>query len=447
MAVAILAVCSCDKTPKETPKEDSVSVSPQSKTFNAEGGTVDVTVTSSDEWLLDGNCDWVTPSTVSGVDGDVVTFTVEPNETYETLNTTYTFLVGEKTATFDITVAAHALPTFTLTSETSVNMTCAEGYFDVTLDTDVTANDISCTISDDATSWLKFYSVDGAKRTFKVSENPDYEVRTGTITLSADMCDDITVTVSQNAKSKIVLSAEKYECEAEAGTLEVTVSEANVEYEVVVPDEYKEWLSVQSVSDGTITLAVTAAEDSREGKVQVSAVDGTLTVEATVAQIAAAKGAKVTVVDGVDASWTLYEEGWWPKGINTYSNSYSNWNKEQYGSSVQRIFNKPSTESKICGYISEGFHIIIDMFEVTRIDGLRFRQHNNEIRMATSFKLYVSNDEDTWVELGEFGNGTTKENWYFAFENLECRYFKYEPTGEPSWGQYVYVFNLMFYHL
>ena len=63
-------------TPEEKP--DAIEITPESKTFGEEGGSVDVIVTSTGEWTLSAaeNYDWVEVSATEGVDGDIVKFTV-----------------------------------------------------------------------------------------------------------------------------------------------------------------------------------------------------------------------------------------------------------------------------------------------------------------------------------------------------------------------------------
>lgn len=441
---AMLLFSGCSK---ETPKpEDSISVNPTEKSFGPEGGSVEVTVKSSGDWLLDGDCEWASPSAVSGADGDVVTFTVSPNDKHEALSTVFTFISGDKKADFEIRVAEHALPVFKLTSDPKVTAICTESFFDVSIETDLKLKDITVKIDEAAASWIKFYAVEGGKYTFRVSPNGNETVRTGGVTLSADLCDDIRVEVSQNAKSKIVLAAQKYECKSEAGTVDVVVSETNIEFDAIVPQEFQSWISVKEIKGNTVTLSLTEAEERREGKIQVVAKDGTLTVEAEIVQLAPERGAKVTVVDGVESSWILYKEPWWPKFFNVYGNSFAYWNPTDYGTSPAYLFWKDTSESNVKGYVKEGFYGYIDMFEVKPIVGLRMRYH--ESRGDTSLKFSVSNDGENWTELGTFGDGTTnKENRYFKFEGLECRYFKYEPLGQNNEKLPIFLYNMMFYHL
>lgn len=109
---AALAVASCKDSkadPDPTPGDkDQISVSPASKTFGNQGGSVDVTVTSSSDWTMtaNGSPDWVTASTSVGSDGDVVTFTVSANDTQADKVAEFTFTAGTATAVFKVTSSA-----------------------------------------------------------------------------------------------------------------------------------------------------------------------------------------------------------------------------------------------------------------------------------------------------------------------------------------------------
>lgn len=106
---AALAVASCKDTkadPNPTPDgADQISVSPATKTFGNQGGTVNVTVSSSSDWTMtaNGTYDWVTANASTGSDGDEVTFTVSANDTQADRVAEFTFTAGTATAVFKIT--------------------------------------------------------------------------------------------------------------------------------------------------------------------------------------------------------------------------------------------------------------------------------------------------------------------------------------------------------
>lgn len=107
-AAALLAFCGCsdnDDAINTPPVVDKVLIAPESESFTSEGGSTEVIVTSSGEWTLTGDYDWVDASPRKGKDGDVVKFTVQPNTTQEELQGEFTFTVGKATAAFKVTCA------------------------------------------------------------------------------------------------------------------------------------------------------------------------------------------------------------------------------------------------------------------------------------------------------------------------------------------------------
>ncbi len=93
---------------------DYVSVNPESASVSSKGGKASVMVTSNGEWTLSGESAYVTPSATTGKDGEVVTFTVNPNDKHEDQVFTYTFKNGQKTANYTITLLRKALDELTL---------------------------------------------------------------------------------------------------------------------------------------------------------------------------------------------------------------------------------------------------------------------------------------------------------------------------------------------
>lgn len=87
-AVSALLLCGAcndgDKKVDPKPVEDAVSVNPREATVGSKGGEVTALVSSSGLWTLQGDGgEFVSPSVLRGRDGDVVTFTVKPNDREE----------------------------------------------------------------------------------------------------------------------------------------------------------------------------------------------------------------------------------------------------------------------------------------------------------------------------------------------------------------------------
>lgn len=106
MASMVILMTGCDKKEMQETVPDEISIAPESKAFGSEGGNVDVIVTSSGEWTLSGDYEWVQPDIKEGKDGDLVRFKVESNETQQKLTAEYVFTTGTAEAKFVVTCDA-----------------------------------------------------------------------------------------------------------------------------------------------------------------------------------------------------------------------------------------------------------------------------------------------------------------------------------------------------
>ncbi|MDE5733199.1 MAG: BACON domain-containing protein, partial [Bacteroidales bacterium] len=134
-AAAILALAGCKDPNGTTPSAaDEITVAPESKTVGGEGGNVQVIVTSTGDWTLSAKnnqtYDWVTADKISGVDGDIVKFVVEPN-LEEQKTAEFVFACGKATAPFTVISMPGELPTITVTSGAEVKGTYEAGKFTV----------------------------------------------------------------------------------------------------------------------------------------------------------------------------------------------------------------------------------------------------------------------------------------------------------------------------
>lgn len=114
-AATALVVCgACDDKDNEepAPAPDKIAITPKTANVSSKGGEASVMVTSSGEWTLTGDAnDYVTPSALKGKDGDIVKFTVKPNDKEEDQTFSYTFTCGKATASYAITLKKRASQT------------------------------------------------------------------------------------------------------------------------------------------------------------------------------------------------------------------------------------------------------------------------------------------------------------------------------------------------
>lgn len=110
-ATALVCCGACDDKDNEepAPAPDKIAITPKTANVSSKGGEASVMVTSSGEWTLTGDAnDYVTPSALKGKDGDIVKFTVKPNDKEEDQTFNYTFTCGKKKAPYAITLKKKA---------------------------------------------------------------------------------------------------------------------------------------------------------------------------------------------------------------------------------------------------------------------------------------------------------------------------------------------------
>ena len=113
-ATALVCCGACDDKDNEepAPAPDKIAITPKTANVSSKGGEASVMVTSSGEWTLTGDAnDYVTPSALKGKDGDIVKFTVKPNDKEEDQTFNYTFTCGKATASYAITLKKRASQT------------------------------------------------------------------------------------------------------------------------------------------------------------------------------------------------------------------------------------------------------------------------------------------------------------------------------------------------
>lgn len=254
---------------EEQPVEDEVSVFPKSIDAGAEGGRFEVTVTSSGDWELSGEADWVEASPLKGKDGDKVVFLVKANESLEALSTKFTFTVGE--ASFDLPVTCKATEYFlTLTSEQEVSVPQGGRQIEVVLDSSDSYRDLTYTISPEAQSWLTYDITlvgegdKGAKMFFTAAENTTFEGRTATITIKGTReTPAVEVQVVQAQKDNISTPKTDLAIGLEGGLLEIPIT-ANVSYEI---EPSASWITYSGKQDGVERFMIESSTERREGTI------------------------------------------------------------------------------------------------------------------------------------------------------------------------------------
>lgn len=239
IAAACLALFSCNDKPTQVVVPDAIEVTPRTVTFGAEGGAADVIITSTGEWTLSSTTDydWVSPSELTGEDGDIITFTVDPN-TDADKNASFTFVSGEASATFTVFSYAGEAPALELVSDETVEFSYEADQLEICVATTTTFyRDVEFALSEGAEEWLEYKATlpgeteNDAKLYFNVAALEGLADREAVVTISAPGLAPVEVEVAQFAKHVLSTPTANYTAAITGETIYVPIT-ANVEYEI-----------------------------------------------------------------------------------------------------------------------------------------------------------------------------------------------------------------------
>ena len=238
------------------------------------GGDATVTVTSSDNWRLSGICDWAHPSITSGKDGDVVTFTIDPNKLDEKRTATFKFFTGSSVV--PLQVESQPAYIMDLLSDEALSITKEKSTVRIQLNTNVA--DPTITYSDGGEEWLTFDRRNefGGKVTlsFTAAENKTYKDRSTKITISSPLVtESVNVDINQKQTDAIITESNTLTYDLTARTISFKVK-YNVNYAISIT-KGKDWITDQSISepqkgdDGLTTVTVTYNYPHHQLRVEV----------------------------------------------------------------------------------------------------------------------------------------------------------------------------------
>lgn len=304
MAGLLVLATACEQTPIEPddpgqePAKDEITITPESAEVENSGDKVEVLVTSSGEWTLSSSekYDWVTPSAVEGKDGDKVFFQVNPNETQEERNATFTFSCGEADDVFTLLQKKADPVDYVLELDPATLSFEANGGSSPVMVTSL-ANDESAswTLTPAAEyEWITpsaEQGEDGDIVTFNVAPNLGKEDLTATFNFANEgRTAELTVTAKAKVWTLALTTEAVVEFDNQGGDFTVSV-ESNIPAEnlyVSVPEEAS-WITSQASNQGdnTVDFFFNAAEnatyENRSAVITISNGEG-LSVTVTVNQ-------------------------------------------------------------------------------------------------------------------------------------------------------------------
>ena len=351
-----LALCLFGCTPKENPtptptpdpKPDppteqvvpaKVTLNETSVSLTGEESKV-VTFTSATDWkaaVASDGSSWLTVSPASGSAGTTsVTVKAKANPTYDDRETTFTITgTGKDGSTSTGTVHVTQAATLGMVVEQKAFEVPAAGG---TVTVRVRANtDYTYTIDASGQSWITETTTRALTEyvhTFKVDANDRYDSRQGTITFKNTKTGETDqVTITQGALLGMIVEQKVFEVAATGGSITVTVK-ANTEYDYVISESCKEWIT-ESTTRGlteythTFKIAPNDQYDERIGVITFRDTKTGATEEVQVKQAAkqgippefeAERTALMAIFNALDGpNWESHEYWgteapvtWWP---------------------------------------------------------------------------------------------------------------------------------------
>lgn len=271
----------------------TISLSTDIIQVDKSGGSATITVTSSDDWRLSGVCDWVHPSATSGTDGDIVTFTIDPNKLDEERTATFKFFTGSSVVALQ--VESQSAYVMDLLSDANPSISKDASKMKIELNTKVA--DLTIDYSDASKKWLIFNkrSDFSGKTTlsFTATENDTYKDRSATITITSPLvAEPVIVNVNQRQTDAIVIENNTLMYDLTARTISFNMR-YNIDYGVSIT-QGNDWITSQSISepqlgdDGLSTITLTynldAASTTRGGTIHIAKTNGMITSDISVIQ-------------------------------------------------------------------------------------------------------------------------------------------------------------------
>lgn len=275
-AAMLFAFAGCEpeeqKVTEEPVSKDKISIAPQTKTFTPEGGSQPVMVTSSTDWTVTPaeEYDWISVDPVSGTDGDVVTFNVNPNATGKQLTAKFTFKAGDAEAIFTAISQSSDPVVLKLVSDADMEISHESARITVEVETNLSYRTLVPSVGD--ADWITFNaaleSENGATLYFDVKALEGMDSRETVITISDpdNGCEPVSVNLKQRAMPVITPEKAEYFISLDDTSLEIPVT-ANVEYEVAVEGD---WLTYAGNEGGVEKFTFSTATERREATVTMT---------------------------------------------------------------------------------------------------------------------------------------------------------------------------------
>ena len=237
---------------EDIPENIFFGLDKESVTISPDGGSVDVVVYSNYKWEISGASDWCTPSVKGGganEDGQRVTFSADV--AYDDREATFWFRCADEKIKFVVSQKLKAV--IIPDANNSFNIPAEGGVAVISYQTSV---DCEVIIPEDAQDWI---TISPATRglvseniNLDIAENTTYSARTAVIRVvakdNAELVVEYTINQEQN---DALLADENNTFTVPCAGGEVVINyRTNVDCDVIIPEEAKDWITISPARRG-----------------------------------------------------------------------------------------------------------------------------------------------------------------------------------------------------
>ena len=326
---------------------DELLLSSKEASVDAWGGAVTVEVKSSVDWTLTGTCEWASPSVSSGKDGDIVTFTVDPNETGTERTFTFKFTAGDAEAEFKVISLGEAgeKPTVEISLGEVYEKTYVAEKLELEVKTNAPYRSLKVEIPDEAKNWLVHSTnLEGDNENtvivcLQVMANSVEADREATIKVSFGSASD-ELKIKQYRRSQLEIDIPIVEVAGDAEKFGIPLVH-NVEFDVEgLPD----WMTFDSEGeDGTLYYQITNTDTKREAKIKYTEKNPPLQEQPLSVEITVIQYPPTLVSMAADfSSSRAYASKWTNPSVLTNLKSFT----------VEGLFNADRLSEVVDGYVT-----------------------------------------------------------------------------------------------
>ena len=223
---------------------------------------------------------WITQKGTKALSSERVTFSIAANESYDDREGKITFKQTDGELVQTVTVKQSQTNGLFITTST----------YDLSNEAHTLSVEVKANVQFEVTSqaeWIKFVETKAltpSTVSLSIEANESYDNRTGTVVVKQTN-GDLTGTITINQKQTDYLSVTPTSFELTNAEQSITVDiKDNISYSVVIPDDARSWISVQSntqtkaLVDDKVILAIAANStyEDREAFVTIKQTDGSL---------------------------------------------------------------------------------------------------------------------------------------------------------------------------